>query len=64
MSAQVGLAGWEEDASLMLMPMLFTWHLIGHMVLLYFSNLLCVCMVICNVNAFALQHITCTRVLL
>lgn len=31
-SPQVGLAGWEEDASLMLMPMLFTWHLIGHMV--------------------------------
>ena len=32
-SSQVGLAGWEEDASLMLMPMLFTWHLIGHMVI-------------------------------
>ena len=32
LSSQVGLAGWEEDASLMLMPMLFTWHLIGHMV--------------------------------
>ena len=28
----MGLAAWEEDASLMLMPMLFIWHLIGHMV--------------------------------
>ena len=39
-------------------------HSIGHMVVLHFSNLLCVCMVICNINAFALQHIPCTKVLL
>ena len=55
LSSQVGLAGWEEDASLMLMPMLFTWHLIGHMVvtiniwILFFFNLFC--MFILNVVA-------------